>query len=348
VVTTEGLVIRAGDLETDRPVALEMFRRYLNPRYDVGRFDWMYRRNPHGPGRLWVATDASGDSVVGVAGAFPRRMYVAGREELALVLGDFCVSDRHRSLGPALCLQRACLSAVSTGGIGFCYDFPSPRMMAVYQRIGVGARGQMIRLRRLLRVDTRLRQIVVRPALIRGMSTLGNLLLASRIPHAPGVVGLTVAFHAGWCGEEFSEVASRWSAQHGVSVQRSAEYLNWRYLANPICRHEMMTARQDGALVGYLVFTADGHTATLVDMLAADVAIVVRLVRALVELAWRRGLDTVTVTLLASHPWVRLLKRVGFRKRERSPVVVYAPNATARSGADDGLAWLLLCGDRDS
>jgi hypothetical protein len=347
-MTCDASVVREGHLEADRNLALDMFRRYLNPQYDAARFDWVYRQNPHGPGRLWVSSDLSDGSVIGIAGAFPRRVYLAGRECEAWVLGDFCVSDRHRSIGPALALQRACLADVAAGAIPFCYDFPSLRMMAIYRRLGIDPLGHMVRLRRLLRVDSRVSRMVGRPALSRRMSALGNLLLARRIPRAREVPGLTVSLHDGQCGEEFSEVAARWASQHGVSVQRSAEYLNWRYLANPLQRHEVMTARSDGTLVGYAVFTREGHAACLVDMLAGDTATVLALVRAVVGLGWRRGMETVTITLLAAHPWVGVLERVGFRAGETSPVVVYASPAASRVGVADGAAWLLLHGDRDS
>lgn len=348
MMATGSVVIRAGDLDADRQLALETFARYLNPQYDDARFDWVYRGNPHGLGRLWVAMDPEGRAVVGVAGAFPRRMYVAGREELAWVLGDFCVSDRYRSIGPALALQRACLADIAAGVVPFCYDFPSARMMAVYQRLGIPPLGRMTRFTRLLRVGARMRAMIGVPVLRQGLSGLGNLLLARRIPRGEGVPGLAMSLHEGVCGEEFSELARRLAGQHGVSVQRSAEYLNWRYLANPLRRHEVMTARRGAALVGYAVFGQDGHAATLVDLLAGDDNILLALLRSVVALAWRRSLDAVSVLLLASHPWVGLLKQAGFRQREASPVVVYASPSASRSGVADARAWHLLYGDRDS
>ncbi len=340
-------MVRAGDVDADRPLAVEMFRRYLNPDYDGVRFDWMYRRNPHGRGRLWIAADASDGSTAGVAGAFPRRMQVGQRETLAWVLGDFCVSDRHRSIGPALSLQRACLEPVAAGVVPFCYDFPGPRMMAVYRRMGIGPFGEMVRFCRLLRLDGPVRRHVRGPAVLtRVVGTLGSMVLARRTLRTPVTPGLTVALHDGPCGDEFSAVASRQVATSGVRVQRSAEYLNWRYLENPFCRHEVMTARRAGTLVGYAVFhEQDGRTATVVDMLAPDAPTVGDLVRGVAGLAWRRGLEAINVTLLGSHPWVRVLARAGFRAREASPVVVYASPVVAWP---DRPAWHLLCGDRDS
>src|SRR5215831_8052216 len=123
-MTKDAVVIRDGDLETDRKLAIDTLARCLKPAYDDARFDWVYRQNPHGRGRLWVATDPANGAVVGIAGAFPRRMCLYGRTELAWVLGDFCVSDAYRSVGPALALQRACLAEISGGAIPFCYDFP--------------------------------------------------------------------------------------------------------------------------------------------------------------------------------------------------------------------------------
>src|SRR5262245_27702778 len=203
-MTAPGFVVRSGDVDADRAGAIEMFKRHLNPRYDAARFDWMYRRNPHGLGRMWVATDAGDGSMAGVAGAFPRRVYVAGKVVLAWVLGDFCVSDRHRSIGPALSLQRACLAAASAGTIPFCYDFPSTGMIAVYRRMGIRPLGQMVRLRRILRVDGPVGRLVRAPAVLtRTVGSLANVLLARRMLRTPAS-DLTVALLEGSFGDEFS------------------------------------------------------------------------------------------------------------------------------------------------
>jgi hypothetical protein len=333
---------------SDRRLAIETFVRYLNPRYDDARFDWVYRQNPHGRGRLWVATDHGGRTVVGIAAAFPRRMCVAGRDEVAWVLGDFCVSDAYRSVGPALALQRACLAEVTTGGARFCYDFPSSGMMAVYRRLGVRPLGQMVRLNRPLRLDSRLRKIVGSPALTRGLGAVAGAALAFHHRRRGGASDLEVALHDSVFEQEFTELYRRYTGHGTVMVERSAEYLNWRYRANPVHRHEVMTARRAGRLVGYAVFRQEDTTAVLADLFTADgSAVVTDLAHGVARLARRRGLEAVSISLLESSPWIQALREAGFTERETSPVVVYAsPDAAAKVG--DERAWLLLHGDRDS
>ena len=345
---TSGVVVRAGDMGADRRLAIDTFVRYLNPHYDEARFDWVYGQNPHGRGRLWVATDHGGRTVVGIAAAFPRRMCVAGRDEVAWVLGDFCVSDAYRSVGPALALQRACLAEVTTGGVRFCYDFPSSGMMAVYRRLGVRPLGQMVRLNRALRVDARLRKIVGNTALTSGLGAIAGAMLAFRHRRRNGATGIEVALHDAAFGDEFTDLYRGYTGHGTVMVERSAEYLNWRYRANPVHRHEVMTARRDGHLVGYAVFRQEETTAVLADLFTADgSAVVTDLAHGVAGFARQRGLAAVSISMLESSPWIPYLTQAGFTERETSPVVVYAsPEAAAKVG--DERAWLLLPGDRDS
>ena len=74
-------------------------------------WDWLYVHNPDGPARAWLAEDDGGEAV-GVAAAFPRRVWIEGREHTCWNLGDFAIRPDHRSLGPAVRLQRAAVAAV--------------------------------------------------------------------------------------------------------------------------------------------------------------------------------------------------------------------------------------------
>ena len=342
------MVIRPGDVHADRDLAVETFARHLNPRYDGARFDWVYRHNPHGIGRLWVGTNPQDGSVVGIAAAFPRRVNVSGRIELAWVLGDFCVAEAYRAVGPALALQRACLAGVTDGVVPFCYDFPSTSMMAVYRRLGIKPLGRMVRLVRPLSIETRLRGLVKSQTVSRHLGAVASVFLAPRQWMRPAASAVEVALHPAHFGDEFTELWQQRARAHAVMIERSAEYLNWRYRANPVHRHEVITARQAGRLAGYAVVRQDGEVMTLVDVFPdGDTPIIAELIHRALVLARQRGLAASSVSLLESSSWIPTLRRAGYRERDARQVVVYASEKAWPEIVDER-AWHLLDGDRDS
>ena len=80
------IAIREADIESDRLLLMEAPFHYLTPPSDGPRFDWLYRNNPHGQVRAWIAMDRDRDVIVGSAAAFPRRLYVGDGEEFVWVL----------------------------------------------------------------------------------------------------------------------------------------------------------------------------------------------------------------------------------------------------------------------
>src|SRR5262245_31471653 len=115
--------IRQVDLTADKKRIIDSLFRYLTPRSDERRFNWLYKNNPSGRAQVWAAVNRQDDTIIGLASAFPRRVYIGEREALCWVLGDFCINEGHRTLGPALQLQRACLAGIDAGEAAFCYDF---------------------------------------------------------------------------------------------------------------------------------------------------------------------------------------------------------------------------------
>ena len=344
------VAIRAADLESDRRSIIDTLSRFLTPLSDDRRFRWLYENNPHGEACAWVAYGADDDTVVGIAAAFPRRIYMNGEEKLSWVLGDFCVDPQYRSLGPALQLQRACLVAAEAAGLAFCYDFPSKSMMAVYKRLGVAGSYHMMRLAKPLRTERKVRQFVKLPLAARGLTSIGNLALSFGRYDGESDDGLTIASHEGKCGKEFTALAGRASGQQGISMMHSAEYLNWRYLENPLCKYELLTVRREETLLGCAVFLQEPEDAILVDLFGVmEETALNALIAQSVRLMAARGVQTVSATVFETHPWRRLLEQQGFRTREVSPLVIYAPSgAGSRNGVVKTPNVFFMYGDRDS
>jgi hypothetical protein len=344
------ITIRPGALDADRDAVVGLFRRHLNEAYDRRRFEWLYDENPAGPGRLWVATDDATGEIVGTAGAFPRAICLEGREAVGWVLGDFCVAERYRALGPALMLQRRCLEDLAATGAVLFHDFPHRRFMPIYSRLRIGPPRLMRRLVRLLRLDDRVERMVGSARLGRGLAVAANALLALRTRPARPSPAVTIGLLTGPCGVEFSDLADKVGADYGICLRRGAAYVEWRYLRNPVRRHDIVTVHQDGRLASWAALAQDGRAGALVDVFGVpDTELIESAVEAAVATLARRGCATVSVSLLDSHPWVSLFRRLGFSLRESSPVILHPLPASGLSATALAAAPAFLTqGDQDS
>jgi GNAT superfamily N-acetyltransferase len=346
--------IREADLNRDGAQIADALSKYLIPLADSPRFEWLYKRNPNGKARAWLALD--NDDVIATGAVFPRRVYFNKTQIIAWVLGDFCVSDRHRTLGTAVALQRTLLQASDASGVPISYDFPSAAMTAVYKRLKIEPFGQMIRMARVLRVDRKLRERIGYEWLAKVLSPVGNALLGAAAAAFQPTVDKTlkVSLQQHKCGTEFDALANRVGMNFDFCVRRSADYLNWRYLDNPYKRHELMTARREESLLGFVVFSQNGLDGEIVDLFGEDDdGVIDRLIIKVVELFRRRGLITVSTELIASHPWAERFRKLGFYPRESKPFIVCGSSESAGAFAEQGVllphqSWFITGGDRDS
>jgi len=341
--------IRSANLKRDRPLLVGFLQEFLAHQANEHRFDWLYLENPHGPARAWAAIDEANGTLVGVAAAFPRRVCAAENTVLGYVLGDFCVHPGFRSLGPALQLQRACLEMMESALPPLGYDFPSKTMVAVYRRLGAEPRECMLRLAKPLRVDRQIGSRVKSRLVARGLIALGNRALNWRSARSSTGRSEEIALHDGPCGEEFTILAGHLRNGDQLSVERTAEYLNWRFLAHPSERFEFLTARRKKALAAYLIFAHSGEDARIVDLRGMDDKLLRNLVLQAVETLRKRGVMTVSVSILSWHSYVKLFENLGFRRRESCPVVLF-PTVSGSPGTGTSHAdrWFLMDGDRES
>jgi hypothetical protein len=328
------ILIRQADLNADREQLVRFCQKNLPIHPDARRFDWLYLNNPFGQARTLTATDDKTGEMVGIASAFPRQFWIQSASQRAWILGDFCISERFRSLGPALTLQRKCLAALPADEIW--YDFPSPVMMAVYQRLGVSLFGKQIRHVRPLKMDRKLGRAA--SYLVQAASALQSL-PSRRLP--PRSRHIECALHEGAFDREFTELDNDPGTHGLVRGSRTAEYLNWRYRQHSAADCKVITARHEGKLRGYLVIHTNSTEAILSDLLAMDPeATVPSLLAYAIRVLLETDADRLNAPLLSDSALSRYFRRAGFIARETAPVVVET-RSHSRS-------WLLLQGDRES
>jgi hypothetical protein len=340
------IIVRAADLDRDRSVIIPFLRENLTDDSDAARFDWLYLQNPNGPARVWIAVNDGNESVVGIAGAFPRTMFVNGASSRGYVLGDFCISPECRSLGPALALQRACLKALADEN-AIWFDFPSDRMVAIYRRLGIDTGARMARYVKLMRLDQKVRDRVPYAGLASGISAVGNLALRLQAWRPQPTADLSVEMHEADFGEEFSRLNRLAAELHPAYGTRSAEYLNWRYRRNPLRKYIAVACRRRGELVAYAIIAISRNEWCVSDLVSADETSVAAILGHIENLGRKQGVERVTAFVLEQSGIGAQVKGAGYSQRESHPVVVYAAN-TGSTEIQNGSGWFLMDGDRES
>jgi hypothetical protein len=337
------------EISSGKVALSEFLSKYLSRGANEQRYTWLYMDNPEGQARVWIATPSHSREMIGVAAAFPRRILHSGKEIRGWVLGDFSVHPNHRTLGPALALQRACLEGLSRGEEGFCLDFPSDAMLAVYKRLHIDAKAEMIRLAKPLRADRKVAAKLSVPLLARGVSAMVNAALGLRGRNLLNAGPLAFGVEAGPWGEEFTEAAFRWADPQEVRVLRTAAYLNWRFGRHPGKTYTMLTARENAELRGFLIYHLFEGDAFINELHGQSDAASRALIDWAIEKVREEGVHTVSAQWISTQCGRQLLEESGFHPRESRPVVLLGlPHMDGCSTQSQTLSWYLTEGDRES
>jgi len=338
------LQVRAVDLDREHEELLSVLERNLPELPHARRFKWLYRDGHLGPAWSWLLYDSGSREPVALASLFRRAMWRRGQVEVCGQVGDFAVDPTHRSLGPALMLQRATLGPVDAGHLALCYDCPpNARGMSTFRRLKMEASATMTREVRLLRTDRHVARYLGKGSAMTGVvAALGNaaLRLASWRRHPDR--GLEIGVHPGRFDEEFTALDRRVGAADGVRGRRAAEDLNWRYREDPLHEYQVLTARRSGELAGFAVTSTSQRTSAVVDLFGVlSPSETTDLLDAVCQVGRAGGLESVSTLISADHPLTAPLRSGGFRPRESGPWVV----AYAGAGQEVGSAWQLTYAD---
>ena len=323
------LRVRPVDLQHERSKLLELLDRNLGTLDHAARFDWLYNDNPAGRAWSWFVCVDSDDRPVGVASLFPRFFWIDGRVERCGEVGDFAVDADHRSLGPALRLQRATFEPVDEGLLTFCYDCPpDERGMAPFHRLGLKPVCRATRYRCLLRTDELVRRRIAGGWGVQApLSSVFNALLWARRRIRSRAKEFIVDRHEGPFGEEFDALESSLGGQGNVvRLRRMAEDLNWLYRRNPVTSYETITVRRDGELMGFVVFSVSRNRVRVVDLVASSDRARLGLLREVVDTAGSRRKEFVDMWRLSTSRESGFVHKAGFVRREPAKrFVVYPP-----------------------
>lgn len=311
-------------LPAERELVLAVWEGTLGERDRMAsKFSWFYEQSPTGaPLTLlleWRPAPGADAQVIGVATAGRRRFHCGNQALSAGVLVDMAVRPQHRTLGPALQLQKSLL-AEGRQELGFLYGFPNPKAAPVFQRAGYQRLGMTQRRVRVLRVSGYLARRMPRLA-ARLLSPFADLALRIRLELHAQSAG---APRLSWGSVESlaaSQVCSSEAPPGTVCGIRTPEFLSWRFrMAGVGATHHAVVATLAETAV-YWVLEVQGKVLQVRDCSPNLLETMNRTAwLALFRDAARRGFHSVSFECLASARRLAVLESLGMTVRSERPV----------------------------
>lgn len=356
----------AANLDTDRDKILALWKSGLTHSGMPGeKFDWFYQKNPAGaPATFFLYCDGEVEPV-GVAAVGIRKLRIGGHTITSGELVDFVALPEHRTLFPALFLQKEIrrLALEVNRSHALLYGLPNPKSLAVVKRVGYQLVGQMVRRARILRSAGYLSRYAPRwiskligPVIDRvrlGMLVLHGL--AHRSLKAEWQALPDSRFDALW-----EQIATQDEAKNVLMGVRDCAFLTWRFAECPLRKHEFFTlSSADGQLVAYAACAAEGEILHVHDFLfdSSKRSTGKALWLALSRAAFDRGHSIISVAFLGAKSIQRVLQAAGLMKRQERPLFAtisaeVTPNTVpAETHGRNALLkephWYLTCADED-
>lgn len=316
-------VLSGPSAEDAARAAIDIWRGNLGRAEELeAKYRWFYRANPAGPAQLMLLAREGEDAPVGVLGLGPRQFSAAGTLVRAVVLADFAVLPRHRSLYPALLLQR-CGREQATKRFDMVYGFPNRRAAPVVARAGYRKWGEVGRYVAVLRT----RDYIAR--------VLPSSLAAPLAPMADAAIGLWRAlrrppgWRSGWIEQPDGRFTALWArAQAGAWLIgcRDREFLAWRF-SQPARRFRFLALEsRDGELHGYAACERIDRVMFVRDFLfdPARPRALLALLAHLQSAARADGCTSVCLEFFGDAAVIAGLAGAGFVRRDGRPLMVSA------------------------
>jgi len=338
------------DLAANRQDIVNLMSRNAPEKCDQeARFEWLYRRNPNGSPKCFLVKEIEKGTYVGCGTVFPRRIVLDGKTVMAGIVGDTMVDKNHRTLGPALMLQRRIMQECTENSLAFIYGVPNEFSEVVNVRLGYKVIGRFVRMVRYLRSE----QLIARFAnnlIARVVSVpLDGLLYLGLLSwgKSRGLGNIKCDFSDHF-GEDFNALWKNTARQEAITGERTDGFLGWRYGSHPSKKFEVFTAkREKEGLLGYIVFTLENGDAHIYDMIGGDFDSVI-LDMFLQECRKTKGVNAVTVDVLEGSRTMKKLERKLFLKRKGGlSLVLYCDGAKSQAVYGAAENWQILCGDTD-
>ncbi len=322
----------------------------------MGWWQWMYKQNPAGAARIWLAEHEG--RVVGQSAVIPVAMKVGSEIVTGFQAMHTMTHPEYRRQGIYETIAKKTYAEAAKKGMHIGYRFPNEN-------------SHPIAINKLNWFDVATMQIVFKPLnwgnalklrinnrFLLGLCTVGGNMLDKmfyRAKEVPFVEGLTITRVSSF-DERISEFCSTVSNQYPIMVMRSVDYLNWRYITVPDVEYSIYIAELAGEIHGYLVLRCiqkgQARVGAICDIFAQSEQIAQCLISEAIGHFEREEVDLVYCEMIKNKILHNAFKRSGFVSvpfiRGMRLCAYSSSPDIPKEFLQDSQNWLIQIGDSDS
>ncbi|MGD9405394.1 MAG: GNAT family N-acetyltransferase [Anaerolineae bacterium] len=328
-------------------------------RAEVDYWNWQYRDPPAGAAQFRLAV--VGDQIVGQYVVIPMSMHVKGKLIRGTLSLDTMTHPAYQRQGIFTTLAKELYAELGNEGFPITYGFPNENSIGGFvgklQWVDVCSLPLFVK---PLRADLIARRFL--PGRLLGTLAGPLARLGARIVSPACSVPAADRQRLCWL-EQFDQRADElWDAVYDpakIALSRSAQFLNWRYPANPLREYRILAYEEEGRLLAYAVLRCmaqfglrGGMVVDLVGDPDRDDALVAVLAGA--EAFFRqKGMDLAACLMYGDPRALCLLRQCGFLKAPRRAFkewhfgVRLNDESVDRAAVVDPDRWHVTFGDTD-
>lgn len=356
-INDDELILR--DIEPQDAVSLvALARENLHSQWTKEFVQWKYFQNST-DSIAGCCAEAKGD-LVGFYGNVPVQMKLGKSVVRSVQAADAMVASTARRRGLFVKMENHVYKEAIQSGVQLSYALPNPISKAAFvKHMAWKYVGELPRYVSILNARR-----VVQLSNLSGVKALLYYLFLSPFQSA----------HRNWSDDQirqteavdarFDKLWAEVASHYSIAVERSASYLNWRYIQNPLIRYTILTAEIKGNLHGYIILShkdMDKGIMAIADWLVSPLQPLLGscLLKAAKEYAHQQGAAQIQCWMLSQHTiYIESLKKQGFfffnRQylpgifRATTPLIIKVSAKERLSpNPHDMSQWYMTMGDHD-
>jgi hypothetical protein len=310
---------------------VNLYNSITKRKRSVEQHRWEWLNTPEGVGSIWVIVERDSKSIVGHHGLIPIRMNCFGKVFLAGKTENTILHPKYMGTGVYFLHERRFLEqALKRFDLlftNFAYGTPGKiRRKLGYQEVGrystykkvTGLAGLRGIINREVENYSRNKPLKVFLKCISYLViyVLGVIFSKRKRSNEPVLFETVEDIKSVY--DEIDEFWQNNKGNYGITIDRSAKYLEWRIFTNPYLKHNFLIARRNEEIVGYIIcksVSEEDETGVIIDAISEnnDENTLGCMFAEAVDRFKKRGVKIVVFsTLLENRYFDRVLRRQGF------------------------------------